>query len=212
MLSDCNEILGSKQAVIPLGSYYKRSDRNYNKDMCPKEDTKLTASGYYIDALKVPPDRIIQRHIDAISSAIDISTRPLHKVLWQMLGGAHILAGRDCFVITATGSGKTLVYQCPLLASESAAIMLVCPLISLMEDQVKAGESLGLRAECLHADALSNDPKIIDRVVNGQYNVVLVSPEFCSPDNRAWMRMTTDCKFRTRLIFIVIDEAHLCHS
>ena len=56
-----------------------------------------------------------------------------------------ILAKRDVVVIMATGAGKSLLYQLPVVVagkkSQSVALV-VSPLISLMEDQVKQLVSL----------------------------------------------------------------------
>jgi hypothetical protein len=123
-----------------------------------------------------------------------------------------MLAGRDCFVITATGSGKTFCYQSVLLQQPDAIMAVICPLITLMDDQVAAAKRLGIPAVALHADALSNDEHIIAQVAQGTYRLVLLAPEFCTPGNSYWMRLTEDCAFSRHLIGITIDEAHLCHA
>jgi len=57
---------------------------------------------------------------------------------WQLSAARELLERRDLFVVTATGSGKSLCYQLALIASPGKSILAIFPLISLMTDQVSA--------------------------------------------------------------------------
>ena len=61
-------------------------------------------------------------------------------------------SGRDLLGVMATGSGKSLCYQFPAVERESRCLV-VSPLISLMNDQVKKLELAGIPAAGLHSHA-----------------------------------------------------------
>src|SRR5438270_11963013 len=55
----------------------------------------------------------------------------------QEVAVSAALADRDALIVMPTGSGKSLCYQLPALMREDLTIV-VSPLVSLMEDQVRA--------------------------------------------------------------------------
>ncbi len=61
-----------------------------------------------------------------------------------------LLGGRDLLGVMATGSGKSLCYQFPAVAGGKRCLV-VSPLISLMNDQVKKLELVGLAATGIHS-------------------------------------------------------------
>jgi superfamily II DNA/RNA helicase len=131
---------------------------------------------------------------------------------WQLLAAATILAGSDCFTITATGSGKSFCYQLISLYNDHGIILVICPLVALMDEQVISAQRMGIKAAAIHAGALMRQPDLLSEVQSGAYQIVLVGPEFCVPAEDRWMRLTTDCAFSDRLRCVVVDEAHLCHA
>lgn len=81
-------------------------------------------------------DRVVAAF--ALKQSANNAVSQLQARDWQIGAAKELLAGRDSFVITATGSGKTLCYQLALLASPGKMIIGIFPLISLMKDQVIA--------------------------------------------------------------------------
>src|SRR5690242_5362175 len=63
--------------------------------------------------------------------------------------------GRDLLGVMATGSGKSLCYQYPAV-EQVRRCLVVSPLISLMNDQVKKLELVGIPAAGLHSHASPN--------------------------------------------------------
>ena len=101
-----------------------------------------------------------------------------------------------------TGGGKSICYQVPSLLFEGITIV-ISPLISLMEDQVEALKSIGIKAEALHSGHHIKDiDRILDNCIYGDIKLLYVSPERLSQE-----------LFRTRvrqmiISMIAIDEAH----
>jgi superfamily II DNA/RNA helicase len=131
---------------------------------------------------------------------------------WQLLSAATIMAGYDCFTITATGSGKSFCYQLVTLDDDGRIILIICPLVALMDEQVISAKRMGIRAAAVHAEALVRQPNLLQEIQDGKYQIILTGPEFCVPDNDRSMRLTTNCAFSEKLCCVIVDEAHLCHA
>jgi ATP-dependent DNA helicase RecQ len=112
-----------------------------------------------------------------------------------------ILEGKDTVVIKSTGAGKSLCYQLPSLLLEGITIV-ISPLISLMEDQVREARKMGRRdAISLHSGLnQSQRAKIIKQLSN--YTLLYLSPEGIQNE-----QVMMALKKRGVSLF-VIDEAH----
>ncbi|XP_031463388.1 Werner syndrome ATP-dependent helicase isoform X1 [Phasianus colchicus] len=107
---------------------------------------------------------------------------------------------RDNLVVMATGYGKSLCYQFPPVYTGGTGIV-VCPLISLMEDQVLQLTMSGI-SSCLLGSAQSKDVK--DSIKAGLYRVIYMTPEFCSVN----LELLQDIDQTIGIALIAIDEAH----
>lgn len=62
----------------------------------------------------------------------------------------EILAGKDALAIMPTGAGKSVCYQVPALLL-SGITLVISPLISLMQDQVKSLNEAGIHAAFINS-------------------------------------------------------------
>jgi hypothetical protein len=136
----------------------------------------------------------------------------IQELEWQIAAAAEILCGRDTYVVTATGSGKTMCFQLALFA-RPGIIVVISPLLALMDDQVSGAAQLGIKAVQISEKTIKEDPELINRVRDGEFRLVFLQPEFCHASNGQWRKMTgLKTKFVESVFSIVIDEAHLIHQ
>ncbi|XP_073040395.1 uncharacterized protein [Primulina eburnea] len=113
----------------------------------------------------------------------------------------QILEGRDCLVVMATGSGKSLCYQVPPLVAKKTSVV-ISPLISLMQDQVMALKQRGIRAE--YISSAQTNPNVLRNAESGQYDVLYLTPEkACGLTNSFWSRLLD-----SGICLLAVDEAH----
>ncbi|XP_068659463.1 LOW QUALITY PROTEIN: ATP-dependent DNA helicase Q-like SIM [Aristolochia californica] len=84
------------------------------------------------------------------------------------------LANRDCLVLAATGSGKSLCFQIPALLS-GKVVVVISPLISLMHDQCLKLAKHGVSACFLGSG--QTDSTVEHKAMRGLYGIVYVCPE-----------------------------------
>ena len=118
------------------------------------------------------------------------------KVLGPVLAGRHVLA------VLPTGAGKSLCYQVPALMSGGLTLV-VSPLISLMQDQVRALRRRGLPAAYLNSqlDAAARR-SVLTAVLAGQVPLL-----YCAPEQLASLAR----RLRgagPRVSLFAVDEAH----
>ncbi len=113
------------------------------------------------------------------------------------------LADRDALVVMPTGSGKSLCYQLPALMRDDLTLV-VSPLVSLMQDQVSALQSVAPgRVELVNAQrGGAANAEALARVAEGSVRLLYVAPErFASP-------RFAEAVARVRVGLFVVDEAH----
>ena len=131
---------------------------------------------------------------------------------WQIESVAEMLSGNDCMVVSATGTGKTLCFYLATITLQQKTFIVVCPLLNLIDDQVCRAEAFGIKVVAINMASSQQDAGLVDRILNGQFELVFVSPEWCVPHNKNVQALVQSETFRKRIGGIVIDEAHLVHG
>ena len=113
-----------------------------------------------------------------------------------------VLAGRDVLCVMPTGAGKSLCFQFPAALGDGLCIV-VSPLISLMDDQVRQLRQRGLSALLLNSSlAASQQREVIAELQRGFSGLLYVAPE------RFYSGNFLDIAAALRPRLFAIDEAH----
>lgn len=112
-----------------------------------------------------------------------------------------VLNNRDQIAILPTGSGKSLCFQLPAYLMEGT-VLIISPLVALMEDQVAILKQQGeKRVAALNS---FHTYKERERIIASLHTFKFI---FISPEMLTVLKVAEKIK-RTRLAFIVVDEAH----
>ena len=113
-----------------------------------------------------------------------------------------LLNGQDVCGIMPTGAGKSVCYQVPALLLPHVTLV-VSPLISLMKDQVRALNQMGVHAAYLNSSLSWNQyKKALAYAKAGRYKIIYVAPE------RLLTEDFLDFAASTPISLLAVDEAH----
>ena len=113
-----------------------------------------------------------------------------------------ILDGRDALAIMPTGAGKSLCYQVPALLLPGITLV-VSPLISLMQDQVKSLNEAGIHAAYINSSLTEGQiSKALSFAARGVYKIIYVAPE------RLETASFLAFALHTPISMVTVDEAH----
>jgi ATP-dependent DNA helicase RecQ len=122
----------------------------------------------------------------------------------------HVTSGHDALVLMPTGGGKSLCYQIPAIARQSAGqgiTIVVSPLIALMHDQVGALHEAGVSAAFLNSTLSPDETQSIEqRLRRGEVTLLYAAPERI---NTPRFLAQLDALYAQGLLSLfAIDEAH----
>ena len=113
-----------------------------------------------------------------------------------------VLDKKDVIALLPTGSGKSICFQLPALATEGVCLV-ISPLIALMQDQVENLRKRNIKATTIKSGASQDEIiTLFDAIKFGNYKFLYISPE----------RLQTQLiqqKIKELIIsFVAVDEAH----
>ena len=115
--------------------------------------------------------------------------------------------GRDVLLVMPTGAGKSLCYQLPAIARQSAGeaspALVVSPLIALMDDQAAKLTAHGLRVARIHSGLSRDDARQACRdYLAGDLDFLFIAPERMRVPGFPAMLA------KRKPTLVAIDEAH----
>ncbi|ULQ56418.1 RecQ family ATP-dependent DNA helicase [Flavihumibacter rivuli] len=109
---------------------------------------------------------------------------------------------KDTLALLPTGSGKSICYQVPALASEGLCLV-ISPLIALMKDQVQQLRKKGITAFAIHTGmSFKEVARTLELATDSNCKLLYVSPE------RLQTRLFKDYLPSLSISLIAVDEAH----
>ncbi|XP_028174181.1 ATP-dependent DNA helicase Q1-like [Ostrinia furnacalis] len=121
------------------------------------------------------------------------------------------LSGQHTLVVMPTGAGKSLCYQLPAQVKPGITIV-ISPLISLMEDQVRSLTNKNIPAMLMTSTSPKEETQAALNLLkekNSPIKLLYVTPERLAKSKR-FMANLQKCHADGRLQRIAIDEVHCC--
>ena len=123
--------------------------------------------------------------------------RPLQQQITET-----VLNKKDSVIIMPTGGGKSLCYQLPALHFGGLTLV-ISPLISLMQDQVRQCNELGIEAAYLNSSLSFEEYINVKKEIRSQnYKIIYMAPETTLKDD------VFDLIMSVKIDCVAVDEAH----
>ncbi|KAL8590270.1 hypothetical protein ACOMHN_006386 [Nucella lapillus] len=175
-------------------------------------------STFGFSAFRQGQKETMTRILNGNNACLCVSIPELTHLEWRVVwsDGAiyqqHVyLSGESTLVILSTGGGKSLCYQLPAYLSAQqrrGVTLVVSPLVSLMEDQVR-GLPPGVRGACLNSNMTPGQRDSVLADVNaGKVHFLLVSPEAVVGGGGKGAGAFPSADKLPPIFFACIDEVH----
>ena len=113
-----------------------------------------------------------------------------------------LMGGQDVLGIMPTGAGKSMCYQIPALMLPGITLV-ISPLISLMQDQVRGLKAAGIPGAYLNSSlSYRQYLKALDNARRGMYKIIYVAPE------RLETQEFLEFALEAEISLLAVDEAH----
>jgi len=111
---------------------------------------------------------------------------------------------QDVSAVLATGFGKSICYQLPVLIAKKSVIV-ICPLIALMNEQCDFLKEKGIPVCIFNGDTPKKDREINEyELLKGNYKLIYMTPEYFVK-SETFIKKLYD---KNNLLMVCIDEAH----
>jgi ATP-dependent DNA helicase RecQ len=112
-----------------------------------------------------------------------------------------LLAGRNVLAVLPTGAGKSLCYQLPALMADGLTLV-VSPLLSLMQDQVRALRRRGVAAASLNSLLAGSERRaVLGAALAGRLRLL-----YCAPERLGGL--VRRLRGAVPIALLAVDEAH----
>ena len=73
----------------------------------------------------------------------------------------QLFTGGDLLAVLLTGFGKSLIFQLLALVNDDHVVLVICPLKSIVNDQIKEASSASSFSDCLQTDIVSRKYRLL---------------------------------------------------
>jgi ATP-dependent DNA helicase RecQ len=150
-----------------------------------------------------------QREVEHLDDSLGAALRLLGVTRFrfpQMEVALAALRGESVLLVSATGSGKSLCFQLPILLSRGVGLV-ISPLKALMNAQVSGLQTKQVPGTFINGDLSPAEKKLrYQMLANGAFKFLFCTPERFDPG--MVRREEIDELARRRPSFLVVDEAH----